>query len=416
MRARLSGIVGITTVLLTLPAFGTTGAERCETGKLTAAGKYDLCRLKATAKAARIGGVPDYAKCDSKFASKWDSAESAGGGMCPSSGDKAAVQAFISDHTEDLAVALAGGSLPDCPGDLARCESGAAACAADLATCNSERQDLNGDLNTCINWYLATSNELSSCTNTLSAAQADLSACSANLATCTATSNNLSANLGLCQSALAGTQQLLSTCTSNLFVAENCGDGLIDDGEECDQGNLNGATCVTQGFLGGEVKCASGCTLDTSGCWNARFIDNADGTITDSATGLQWEKLGDDGGLHDQDTRFTWFGASTKLSTLNAITFGGHADWRLPTMQEAQSLVDFTQVSPAIDPAFDSGCQPGCDVTACSCTAATWHWTSTEYAPDASEAWYLDYNFGGAGAFSKTAGEGNKVRAVRGGS
>ena len=37
-----------------------------------------------------------------------------------------------------------------------------------------------------------------------------------------------------------------------------------------------------------------------------RFVDNGDGTITDTKTGLQWEKKSDDGTIHDQDDTYTW--------------------------------------------------------------------------------------------------------------
>jgi hypothetical protein len=59
--------------------------------------------------------VPDYARCDDRFSTQWSAAEAAGGGACPSNGDAAEVQAFISAHTDALGVALDGGSLPSCP-------------------------------------------------------------------------------------------------------------------------------------------------------------------------------------------------------------------------------------------------------------------------------------------------------------
>jgi hypothetical protein len=37
--------------------------------------------------------TPDYSKCDEKFSSKWQLAETYGGGMCPSNGDEASLQA-----------------------------------------------------------------------------------------------------------------------------------------------------------------------------------------------------------------------------------------------------------------------------------------------------------------------------------
>ncbi len=45
-----------------------------------------------------------------------------------------------------------------------------------------------------------------------------------------------------------------------------CGNGTIDAGEQCDGANLNGTTCGSQGFDGGNLSCTGGCAFDTSGC------------------------------------------------------------------------------------------------------------------------------------------------------
>ncbi len=45
-----------------------------------------------------------------------------------------------------------------------------------------------------------------------------------------------------------------------------CGDGVINGGEVCDGERLLGRSCLTQGFSGGLLVCAEDCTLDTTGC------------------------------------------------------------------------------------------------------------------------------------------------------
>jgi len=50
------------------------------------------------------------------------------------------------------------------------------------------------------------------------------------------------------------------------FVSSSCGNGVIDAGEECDGGDLGGATCGSEGFVGGTLSCTSSCTFDTSAC------------------------------------------------------------------------------------------------------------------------------------------------------
>ena len=57
-------------------------------------------------------------------------------------------------------------------------------------------------------------------------------------------------------------------CSSNTCI-DYCGDGKVNNGEDCDGNNLNGKTCSTltgSSFTGGTLKCANGCTFDTSSC------------------------------------------------------------------------------------------------------------------------------------------------------
>jgi len=45
-----------------------------------------------------------------------------------------------------------------------------------------------------------------------------------------------------------------------------CGNGVIEDAEECDGDALRGAACADFGFDGGAVVCGSDCTILTDGC------------------------------------------------------------------------------------------------------------------------------------------------------
>jgi hypothetical protein len=46
-----------------------------------------------------------------------------------------------------------------------------------------------------------------------------------------------------------------------------CGNGIIDDGEQCDGGNLGGFSCTDLGYTGGTLACDPiTCTYDASGC------------------------------------------------------------------------------------------------------------------------------------------------------
>jgi hypothetical protein len=79
------------------------------------------------------------------------------------------------------------------------------------------------------------------------------------------------------------------------------------------------------------------------------FVDNGDGTISDLATGLMWQKA-DDGVSRD------WEAA---LKYAEGLELAGQSDWRLPNAKELQSIVDYSRSpqntnSPAIDPIFET--------------------------------------------------------------
>lgn len=52
------------------------------------------------------------------------------------------------------------------------------------------------------------------------------------------------------------------TCKCDVGACDLCGDGKLDPGEECELGDLNGATCPGEG----EPSCTAECKLDFSDC------------------------------------------------------------------------------------------------------------------------------------------------------
>ena len=145
------------------------------------------------------------------------------------------------------------------------------------------------------------------------------------------------------------------------------------------------------------------------------YVDNGDGTITDQKTGLVWEKLTDDGSIHDRDRVFDWPRAfSDKIGTLNLIAFTGHTDWRLPNIDELQSLLSYSGANPLVDAAFDTGCTPGCTAQTCSCTSADQYWSATtDSLTSTVYAWVVLFNNGLVD--SDVKGDLHYARAVRGG-
>lgn len=183
--------------------------------------------------------------------------------------------------------------------------------------------------------------------------------------------------------------------------------GLLQTGQmQCDQGS--GALVTCPGSPPGQDG-AVGAGIPLS------YTDNGDGTISNIAAGLMWEKLSDDNTIHDWDNTYTWQDAfAVKIAALNTPPcFASHCDWRVPNRRELESLVDLGREAPAIDPAFNTACTPSCTVTTCSCTQLDNYWSSTSYIDAPSFAWGVDGNLGAVNGYEKTIMY--YVRAVRGG-
>lgn len=78
----------------------------------------------------------------------------------------------------------------------------------------------------------------------------------------------------------------------------------------------------------------------------AKYTDNGDGTVTDNVTGLMWqqspERTGD--GVIDSQDKMTYDQA---VEQANSFSLAGYDDWRLPTIKELYSLIDFSGKDPS---------------------------------------------------------------------
>ncbi|MSP38306.1 MAG: DUF1566 domain-containing protein [Deltaproteobacteria bacterium] len=135
------------------------------------------------------------------------------------------------------------------------------------------------------------------------------------------------------------------------------------------------------------------------------YTDNLNGTITDNSTGLVWEKLTSD----NVGNFYTWADAfAVKIAALNTVPcFATHCDWRLPNINELQSLADYGHVLPAINPVFNNGVD--------SFTQSSVYWSSTTYQSNPNDAWNVSFFDGFVFPFNKNFNF-SYVRAVRGGS
>ncbi len=80
--------------------------------------------------------------------------------------------------------------------------------------------------------------------------------------------------------------------------------------------------------------------------YNLKTI-GGDKVIIDRATGLMWHKGG-------SGRRFTWVDAKGWIESLNGEGYAGYQDWRMPTLEEAVSLLEPSKKNGDlyIDPVF----------------------------------------------------------------
>lgn len=70
-----------------------------------------------------------------------------------------------------------------------------------------------------------------------------------------------------------GIDTLVASCSDAVHAGtmigsalHRCGNGEVEISEDCDQGDLNGASCTSQGFAFGELRCGANCIFDSSAC------------------------------------------------------------------------------------------------------------------------------------------------------
>jgi hypothetical protein len=122
------------------------------------------------------------------------------------------------------------------------------------------------------------------------------------------------------------------------------------------------------------------------------YVDNNDGTVTDTYTGLMWQQ-------ETPDNLMTWEQA---LSYCENLSLAGYTDWRLPTIKEQRSIVDYSRYKPAINLAYFPD------------TNTSFYWSSTTYAGSTNNAWGVYFNYG-YNHFDVNKNNYCHVRAVRGG-
>lgn len=116
-----------------------------------------------------------------------------------------------------------------------------------------------------------------------------------------------------------------------------------------------------------------------SSAGHAEMVDNKDGTMTDTKTGLMWQK--------PEAVTMNWKSA---IAYCQSLVLAGHSDWRLPERNELETLLNSSYDIPAVN-----------------------YWSSTINADAPDYAWSVSFFDNNVYANDKN---GNRnVLAVRGG-
>lgn len=139
------------------------------------------------------------------------------------------------------------------------------------------------------------------------------------------------------------------------------------------------------------------------------FSSVAGGCVQDNITGLMWEVKTIDGGLHDMNKTYTNFDSTTAAqkhdfasgalsnpaqaeidapsnsvgfkNRVNAQGLCGFSDWRLPTADELQSIVDYSVASP----------KSTIDARWFPYTRSNYYWSGSPVMGDSDYAWNVDF-------------------------
>jgi hypothetical protein len=146
--------------------------------------------------------------------------------------------------------------------------------------------------------------------------------------------------------------------------------------------------------------------------------------VKDNVTGLIWEVKTDDDGLRDKNWHYTWYNSTgindggsagtanggscfdadncdteKFVQQVNSQGLCGKKDWRMPTINELENIVNFNSSNPAIDTDYLPN------------TNSSGFWLASPNANYSGSAWYVHFNYGALGNDDKN--DSKYVRLVR---
>lgn len=127
---------------------------------------------------------------------------------------------------------------------------------------------------------------------------------------------------------------------------------IVDTGQDTCYDDATAITCPAEGeaFYGQDAQFTGNAPSYTDNGSSAS--SGQAGTVTDNVTGLMWSQspdLNGDGTIDIED-KLTYEEA---LASAETFALGGYDDWRLPTIKELYSLIDFSGLDPSGPAASD---------------------------------------------------------------
>ena len=146
--------------------------------------------------------------------------------------------------------------------------------------------------------------------------------------------------------------------------------------------------------------CVAG--IQASNPTSVYVVDSVNGTVTDTRTGLMWDRcaLGQSGVVCATGTAsgLDWQGALNAAATVGS--YKGYNDWRLPNLKEVRSLVEECRINPSINEfAFPN--------------TTYYFWAGSPSVGGAADAWLVSFFAGWA--FPQSRSNFYRVRLVRAG-
>ena len=196
-----------------------------------------------------------------------------------------------------------------------------------------------------------------------------------------------------------GNKSTSSETTDNAtVVASDTAYAIVETGQEScydADGNVMSPPAAGEAFYGQDAQFEQA---------SFSFVDNGDGTVTDSVTGLMWQKA-------PNPVSYTWQGA---IDYCESLELADYDDWRAPSLKELFSISNFSEGWPYLNTDYF-------DIAGSSVSKDEQFWTSNFYYVGTTHggqesAFGVNHGTGHIKAYpANTPGPmGNYVRAVRG--